>query len=388
MTNQEFSQRVQKVTDLLARNRLRATLVYYDELHVANGWYLSEWCPQFESGAILVTDKGDTMILGGPESEEFAKMDSAVKVTKNIPVFMVPDEEYPYAKITDFRGVFKEVFPNGGIQRLGIVGMDSMPVGVHKRLLDELKGVELVDITRDYEQLRVIKSNYEHQAIEKSYQITDAGFKEMLKRVSEGTTENEIAGAGEGVVRQLGANGFGFQTIVATGERSNGVVPTSSERHLKGGEIVLLGLSARYRGYNSSAGLSKVVGSPSKKQKEAIKIVAEAYVMCREMLKPGMVGKENYRIIKKFFEDKGGYARHIICPFVHTIGLLEAEAPFFGPNSEDIVTENMAVSIDVSLWNVPDVHGVRVETGFRITDRGYVPFSPYMDKQIQSLVDL
>lgn len=383
----EYEKRLNRIIEILEKKGLKAVLIYYDELNIANGWYISGWCPQFESGAVLVTVDGYTSILGGPESEEFAKMDSTIKETKNIPVFMVPDEEYPYADIIDFKTVFTELFPHDKVEKLGIVGMNSMPLGVYNLLLEEIEGVQLVDITEEYERLRVIKSEYEMKLIERAYEITDAGFKEMLHHVYDGVTETAVAGVGEGTCRKWGANNFGFQTIVAAGRRSNGVVPTASERRVKEGDLVLLGLSARYRGYSSSAGFSQAAGTPTKKQLDTLKMIAEAYVMCREMLKPGMVGRDNYAKIKKFFADRGGYEKYIICPFVHTIGLLEAEAPFFGPNSDDVVKPNMALSIDVSLWNVPEVHGVRVETGFKITENGYEPFSPFMDRLIEGILN-
>ncbi|MBC7333091.1 MAG: aminopeptidase P family protein [Actinobacteria bacterium] len=385
----EFERRKQSVVDILGRNNLRAALIYYDEVNIGNGWYLSGWCPQFESGSILITDTGYAAILGGPESEPFAKMDSTIKETKNIPVFMVPDEEYPYAEITNFKEVFSEAFGNQKLDKIGIVGMGSIPYGVYRRLVDELGDVELIDITEQYEELRIIKSDYEIGLIRRSFEICDEAFKDLLANLKEGVTEVYLAGIAEGKMRMLGANWFGFKSIVAAGERSNGVVPTATERRLKNKEMVLLGISPRYQGYAAAAGYTTVVGGKfEKEQKDYLKMIAEAYVMTREMLKPGMIGEDNYKKVKKFFEDKGGYGKYIVCPFVHTIGLHEAEAPFFGPNSEDVLKPNMTVCIDVSLWGHPTFHGVRVETGFLITERGYEPFSPYMDKLIESLLDL
>ena len=89
-----------------------------------------------------------------------------------------------------------------------------------------------------------------------------------------------------------------------------------------------------------------------------------------------------------YFEENGGYEKYVVCPFVHTCGLHEAEAPFFGPNSNDVVKPNMAINIDVSLWSVPQFNGSRFETGYVITENGYRPFSPYMDKLIESVMDL
>ena len=115
LTKQECNNRLEKVRGIIAANKLDIALVYYDEFNIGNGWYLTGWCPQFESGAVLVPREGEPMILGGPESEPFAKLDSTITDTRNFPVFMVPNEEYPNATIIDFPALFKEL--NG---RLGL----------------------------------------------------------------------------------------------------------------------------------------------------------------------------------------------------------------------------------------------------------------------------
>ncbi|MHB1274949.1 MAG: M24 family metallopeptidase [Candidatus Humimicrobiaceae bacterium] len=389
LDDKEFKRRKNNVVNILKKNDLTGALIYYDELNIGNGWYLSGWCPQFESGCILIIDNGDAYILGGPESEPFAKMDSAIKETRNMVAFMVPDEEYPMAKIVTFKEVFNEVFGSASLDKIGIVGMNTMPYGVYKSLTDDIKGIKLVDITSEYEALRIIKSQYEIDLIQKSTDITDEAFKAMYAAIKDGVSEIFVAGIADGKIRIGGANWFGFKTIVAAEERSNGVVPTASERILKNGEMVLAGCSARYEGYASAASCSAVVGNkPTKEQKEYFKMVAEAYVMTREMLKPGMVGKENYAKIKNYFADKGGYEKYVVCPFVHTCGLHEAEAPFFGPNSNDVLVPNMMINVDVSLWNVPKFNGIRFETGYLITEKGNKPFSPYMDKLIEDVMNL
>ena len=124
----ESEQRLDAVKKLLEAKNLDLALVYYDECNLANGWYLTGWCPQFESGAVLVPRKGPAMLLGGPESEPFARQDSAVKNTRNFPVFMVPDEEYPAAEIIGFPELFAELQQTlGSVRRIGLVGGDRMP---------------------------------------------------------------------------------------------------------------------------------------------------------------------------------------------------------------------------------------------------------------------
>ena len=379
----ESKKRIDGVVTLLRDKNLDCALIYYDELNISNGWYLSGWCPQFESGMILVPLEGEALILGGAESEPFAKSDSAIAETRNIPVFMVPEEEYPNAKITSFREVFEEIGREKPVSRIGIVGIEVMPHGIYTELIDQLTGVELVDITDEYLDFREIKSPYEIDQIQQSFAMADAAFEEGLELVKPGVSEYELAATVEYTGRKTGANGFGFKTIVATGTRSNGCVPTASDNTLKNGDLVLFGYSFRKNGYCCAVGDTFVVGDATEAQKEMLSDLAEAFVLTKEALQVGKTGKEVDAPAREYFRDKG-YEQYLICPFAHTIGLNEAEAPFFGPNSKDVITENMAVCIDVSFFNHPVFHGVRVETGYRITADGPVPFSPYIEDHILS----
>ena len=106
---EESKKRIATLQELLQARALDCALIYYDELAIANGWYLSGWCPRFESGMVFVPREGDAAILGGPESEPFAKSDSAIKDTRNVSVFMVPEEEYPNATILTFAEALREL---------------------------------------------------------------------------------------------------------------------------------------------------------------------------------------------------------------------------------------------------------------------------------------
>jgi hypothetical protein len=126
----ECDQRIAKVRQLLEAKNLDLALVYYDEFNIGNGWYLTGWCPQFESGTVLVPAKGTPLLLGGPESEPFAKLDSTITETRNFPVFMVPDEEYPNATIIDFPGLFSELNATiGQVKRIGLVDAGGLLPG-------------------------------------------------------------------------------------------------------------------------------------------------------------------------------------------------------------------------------------------------------------------
>ena len=384
----ECEKRLAALRTILEEKDLDLALVYYDECNIANGWYLTGWCPQFESGAVLVPRKGAPLLLGGPESEPFARQDSAIKETRNFPVFMVPDEEYPAATIIDFPALFAELNANlGRIRRIGLVDSAKMPYGCYKGIEAGFAGVEMVDITEEYLAMRYIKSSWEIEQIRAGFQLADSCYLAMKDAIKPGNSEIQVAAAGEYAARSKGATGFGFSAIVGSGARGNAVVPTATAKIMEAGELVMIGLAPKIRGYAGVMGDALPVnGVYTREQKDCMKYLREAFCLTREMLKVGLSGKEIDAPARAYF-NKHGFEKYLVCPFVHTIGLNEAEAPFFGPNSVDVLTPGMTVCVDISFFGHPVYHGVRIETGYEITEKGAVPFSPMMEKIHMTLDD-
>ncbi len=380
LTDQERDRRLEAVRALLRRERLDLALVYYDEFNIGNGWYLTGWCPQFESGAVLVPREGEPLILGGPESEPFAKQDSAIRETRNLPVFMVPDEEYPNAVITDFPALFRELQQRlGSVKRIGLVGGGRMPADCSRQIEAGMKGCERVDLTAAFSRLRTLKSDWEREQIRAAFVLADHAYEAMHAHIAPGVTEIEVAAAGEFAARRRGATGFGFSAIVGGGPRAAAVVPTATARPLQAGELVMVGLAPKVRGYAGVVGdLLPVSGDYTARQQDCVNLLKEAFRLTRAQLVPGRRGREVDAPARAYFT-RHGLARYLVCPFAHTIGLHEAESPFFGPNSDDVLEPGMTVCVDVSFFGHPEFHGARIETGYEITDKGPVPFSKKMD---------
>jgi len=380
LTDKERDTRMEAVRKLLRDQGLDLALVYYDEFNIGNGWYLTGWCPQFESGAVLVPREGAPMILGGPESEPFAKLDSAVKETRNFPVFMVPNEEYPNAVISDFPQLFAELKRTlGAFKRIGLVGGGRMPADCYRQIVEGMKGCELVDIADAFVRLRYVKSEWERGQIRAAFALADQAYKAMQAAVKPGVSEIAVAAAGEFATRSRGATGFGFSAIVGSGLRSNAVVPTASSKPLVAGELVMIGLAPKVQGYAGVVGdVLPVSGKYIARQQECIKHLKGAFRLTREQLVVGRKGREIDAPARAYF-GKHGFSKYLVCPFVHTIGLHEAESPFFGPNSDDVLKPGMTVCVDVSFFGHPEFNGVRIETGYEITAKGAVPLSSAMD---------
>ena len=376
----ETKNRITKTKEILYSKNLDAALIYFDELNVANGWYLSGWCGQFEKGAILVPVNGEPWLLGGPESEPFAKQSSAIKNTRSFPVFMVPDEEYPNAEIIDFAQLNKELKTSGTeIKRLGMVGTNTIPRQVYLDFEAGFHGVEIVDITYEYELLRAYKSEWERENMLQAVNFCDLAYEEMKAQIKPGAYEFEVAAAGEAICRAKGADSFAYRTIVGSGERAKAVVPTATNRQMQAGELVMIGIAPRFNGYAGTFGDTlPVSGAFTQEQKDCMNHLREVMQLTKDMLRPGVSGKEIDVPGRKYYE-KHGLFDYLVCPFAHTIGLMEAESPFYGPNSHDILVPGMTVMVDVSFFGHPTLHGARIETGYIITETGCKPMSPKMD---------
>lgn len=377
---EETKNRIVNIREILKKNDLDAALIYYDELNIANGWYLTGWCPQFEKGAVLLPLSSEPILLGGPESAPFAHMNSAITNTRNFSAFMVPGEEYPNATIIGFNELNQELLEdNIHLKKVGIVGTEYFPLNVYNQFANGFKGVELVDITEEYEDLRARKSVWERENIKKAFGLAYEGYLAMKAKVNDGVYEYEVAAEGEYVCRKAGANSFAYSAIVGSGERLNAVVPTAINKQMADGELIMLGLAPRINGYAGVFGDTiPVSGEYTAKQKEILNIIREAFRATRTMLRPGVSGKEIDIPARKIYE-KHNLEQYIVCPFAHTIGLMEAEGPFYGPKSEYVLEPGMTVSIDVSLFGHPEIHGARIETGYIITENGYESLIPELD---------
>lgn len=377
---QETEKRLNNVRQILRDKNLDAALVYFDELNVANGWYLTGWCGQFEKGAVLVPVEGEAILLGGPESEPFALAESAITKVRCFPVFMVPEEEYPNATIMDFKSLNDELKAEGTtLRRIGLVGTTTVPHQVYLDFTAGFAGVEIVDITDEYEDLRAYKSEWEGEQLIAAAQLCDLAYDKMVAAVKPGVREIEVAAAGEAICRQNGANSFAYSCICGSGARAKSVVPTATNRVMQDGELVMIGIAPRINGYAGTFGDTLPVnGVFTQRQKDLLNHMRETMRLTKEMLRPGMTGKEIDVPGRKYYE-KHGLADYIVCPFAHSIGLMEAEAPFFGPNGDFVLVPGMAVMVDVSFFGHPELHGGRIETGYIITENGCKPMSPKMD---------
>ena len=379
---QEFQKRWSAAKKEMEHKGFDVLLVYSNDRAVhgpGHVRYFSNFPAHFEDVAVLFGREGDPILVTGPECREYAQNVSFVKDIRVIEEFAMPDEDYPYTEMTSIKNVVEELEERSdkSVKKIGFVGLDLIPHLTFQRICDALYSeIEVCDAQDICFKLRSIKSPWEIEIIRKGYELTRHVLDKLVKHISPGVTEIEVASEIEGFLRMHGSEGNAVDTIVAFGEKNtHPIVNRPGSTSLKKNDFGLLTFGPRFCGYNPAIGRPFFIGKGNEKIIDIAKIALEAQFECELNLKPGAVGREVEAVGRKVLA-KHGLENYFVYAGIHSVGLAEFEPPILGTKSEDIIEPGMVFSIDIPIFLAP-WGGLRFEDGFIITSDGNIPLSNF-----------
>lgn len=374
---EEFIERQHQIQNVLKANHLDLFIAYADDRAVfgpAYARWLFNYAPHFEPCCILIPAEGEAVIVTGPESEELIYTTSYCRNVKVIEEFSHPGEEYLYAQVTSLERVIRQMRQEADheIKKVGIVGSETIPQKIYRSFETIFGAANLIDIEQETNQLRAIKSENEIRVIEYAYSIAEKGLQAAIQSISEGKSEREIAAEAEYTMRRLGSEGMGIDTIVASGkEHTYPIVVRTSHRKIRQGDLILLTIAPRYEGYHGAIGMPVMMGKPDAAIAKAVASAIEAQQAAKEALRPGTPGQVVDRAARQIMEE-AGLQKHFVYSAIHSVGVIEFEAPILTSAYRDVVRENMIFSIDIPVFFAP-WGGLRLEHGFHVTQEGARP---------------
>ena len=179
--------------------------------------------------------------------------------------------------------------------RVGLVGANAtfsmgMPYQHHNRLREALPRAELVDVTRPFQHLRLVKSEEEVEWLRRAATLTDDAMRAVASAAVPGTSEVELVAAGEAAYRARGGMPrIMFLRSMAMDE-PNGCLPAQnpSGRRLRPGDVVITELSASYWGYTGQLHRPIFVeAKPTPRWARMVEAATDAYHGIAEALRPG-----------------------------------------------------------------------------------------------------
>lgn len=376
---EEFVLRGQKVQNLMREKGLDLIIAYADDRFVygqAYARWLLNYQPAFEPAFIMIPAKGDVVIATGAESVDFVHNFSNCKKAYAVWEFLHPDEEYPYCEVVNIKDVNADLEASMGhsIRKVGIAGASAVPYHMMLKLREIYGAENIIDADEEMSLLRAVKTENEIEVIRYAYKIAQAGMDKVAEIIKPGMTEREIAAEAEYVMRKMGSEGMGIDTMVAAGqEHTMPILARITDREIKEGDLVVVTLAPRYQGYHGAVARPFFIGEQSDTVKNVFALVKQAQEETAAKLRPGMIAKEIDETSRRVLNE-AGIGNHFVYTGVHSTGVIEFEAPILASTSKTVIEKNMIFSIDIPVF-ITEWGGMRLENGYLITEDGAEPLN-------------
>jgi len=368
----EYPLRWRQVQALLADRDLDLLMAYADDRATfgpAHARWLADFPVHFEPACILIPRHGRPVMLVGPESDEYARLRGQISDVRVLRELSHPDEDYPYSVIEPLGDILADIEVDpASLRRVGLAGRGLISADTLAAFHAALPAVEWLDVEAAVCDLRARKSDAEVAVIREAYRIAEAGLHAGLESIRPGVTERAIAAEIEAAIRHGGAEGTGIDTIVASGPNTRPILARSTFRTIEAHDTVLLTVAPRYEGYHAAIGRLVLVGHPDERVRDALDVAVRAHQACADQLRPGVEGRSVEALGRRIVAE-AGLAEAFLYSGLHSVGVIEFEAPIFGPSSPALLQPGMVISIDIPMFNT-DWGGLRVESGYLMTQGG------------------
>ena len=233
-------------------------------------------------------------------------------------------------------------------------------------------------------ELRSSKQPQELELLQKACDITEKGFRRVLKFVKPGVMEYEIEAEYLHEFIRNRSKGFAYQPIIASGSNNVILHYTENNRICRDGDLVLLDVAAEYAGYN--ADLTRTIpvsGKFTKRQKAVYNAVHRVMKEAKSMLGTSVVYFDYHREVEKIItselvglkliskseaKDKASAAfrkyyyhgtSHMLGLDVHDVGNMHAK-----------MKENSVWTIEPGIYIKEEGFGIRLENNVVIGKKG------------------
>lgn len=362
----EFEARIRRVRQALRRRGLDVGLAYGNEWRPGDTGWLTGYDPHIESTACLVGPE-KVLVLGGPEGMHFALETMQVGEYRNVEEFKIPDEDYPGIPFQSLAELLGEACGHAP----KTIGLLTLKSNLSQGMVDLVKGstrASLVDASDLLLKMRYHKSPAELEMIRTAAQITSAAMEVMLKTIRPGMRELEVAAYADFVMKWMGADRLGVNTQVQSGKRAVTLIGRATNKVIEKGEMVGLGVSARYDGLAACVRRTVVAGGkPNEKQRRLIEEATRAFELSMKKFRYNGLACNVDLTARKYLHRFGV---GMFYSEVHNVGWTECQEGYGAATqySRYRFPKGIASQLDVGIYAV-DAFGLpSEEVGFTVED--------------------
>lgn len=333
--------------------------------------------------AVLRRQKIDGLLVSQPDNRRYLSGYTAPDhgIQESSGFLLIPADGRPYL-LTDSRFILQaeaeaplydvRLYPKGLLKlleqltaRLGLrtLGFESEYLlhATFQRLstMAEKRGLTLKPQQGLIEKMRVVKTEQELDLLRASTRLNEQVFQSVYHTIEPGMTEREIALALELTMREMGAEGPSFDTIVAFGTNAARPHAVPTDRELQAGDLVLIDMGLVYKGYCSDMTRTFVAGKPDQTFLDRHRLVRRAMLAGIGAIRAGVTGQAVDRAARQVLID-GGYSEAFGHGLGHGVGLAVHEEPRLSARNRKQLQAGMVVTVEPGLY-LPEWGGIRLE---------------------------
>lgn len=218
--------------------------------------------------------------------------------------------------------------------------------------------------TEPFYNARQVKDREEISILKKCSSILDEMYELCVDEIKIGMSEMELQTILMAYAMERGAFATGYKStlqplIIAGGPNSALPHAQVTDRKFENGDMIVVDLTLRHKGYVSDATRTFGLGSIPAEAKKIYDIVKKSQEDGIDKIRPGIACRSVDDACRKIITRKG-YGKYFIHSTGHGIGLEVHEAPNLGPSSQAVMSRNMAVTVEPGIY-LPKKFGVRIE---------------------------
>jgi len=336
-------------------------------------WLAGVFDPIIERYGILIPAIGKPVVVAGSEGGHVVA--DCIK-TSGVDLallheYQISDEDYRFAKFEKLEDVVFKLAPfkPGKPIKIAVFSSSQFIPYDHVALLEGRFGSE--NVVYDVDLLRRIKyekSEKELKIIAAANNTADAAFLGMLAVLKPGIRELDVAAAGDYIMKRLGAGRTGFPTIVSSGTRGRSVLGPATNRKIKKGEFVSLGISPTFNGYHGIMRRTVKVGTDWTREEKTFMdtleglyhtVIHAASQAAKRNLPSNTIDKKGKEYLEQMrIKTKNGKRLSPREPytFIHNTGCSECQEGYGAvtPYTKEPLGTNVALMIDVALMGFDD----------------------------------
>ena len=246
-----------------------------------------------------------------------------------------------------------------------------------------IPSLNLVDSSPLFNELRVIKSEWEINHLRKSAQITEAGIEAASKLIQVGCTSAQLTAAFKAkVMENPDTNYSRFHLISVGSDFSPKLLPDDAPA--KEGDLIKFDCGVDVAGYGADIARTFVVGKPNEKIKQIYQTILKGHQYMLNRVAPGVLLSDVFNETMALIRCSGlphynrGHLGHGDGVFV---GL--EEAPFVSAATTEVFRAGMVMSLETPYYGI-GVGGIMIEDMVLITEDG-VEMLSHLPRELVSL---